>query len=137
MNGPDDFYIKDGALIEYCGPGGNVSVPYGIFEICDDAFRWGPVLRYITLPDSVVRIGDYAFSDCRDLVDINIPAKLISIGARAFAGCSNLRCLEIPGSVKSIGVEAFIRCDSLTISCPKGSYVERYAKEAGIPVKNV
>ncbi len=137
MNGPNDFYIKDGALIEYCGSGGNVSVPFGIFEISNDAFRWGPVLRYITLPDSIVRIGDYAFSDCRDLIDISIPKNLISIGARTFAGCTNLRRIDIPDSVKSIGPEAFYRCNNITIHCSRGSYVEGYAKEAGIPIKNV
>ncbi len=132
MNGPNDFNIKNGSLVEYCGSGGNVFVPQGVTEIGNDAFRWGPVLRYIILPDSIVRIGDYAFSDCRDLVDISIPLNLKSIGARAFAWCINLRHLEIPDSVKNIGPDAFYRCNNLTIRCPMGSYAEKYAREFGV-----
>ncbi len=137
MNGPDDFYIKNGSLVEYCGVGGDVSVPYGVSIIGNDAFRWGPVLRNITLPDSVLEIGDYAFSDCQELIDINIPVNLIRIGARAFAGCISLRRLDIPDRVIDIGEEAFIHCTNLTIHCPRGSYAEWYAKEAIIPYNNV
>lgn len=43
-----------------------------------------------TIPNSVTRIGNYAFLGCRGLVSITIPQNIVSIGWHAFNRCSNL-----------------------------------------------
>ncbi|MBO4698644.1 leucine-rich repeat protein [bacterium] len=42
----------------------------------------------IRVPDSIIRIGDYAFANCKGLTEI--PNSLEAIGNNAFSGCSNL-----------------------------------------------
>ena len=44
----------------------------------------------MTIPASVTRIGEGAFSDCYNLTSITIPASVTSIGAYAFQYCSRL-----------------------------------------------
>ena len=66
------------------------------------------------IPDSVVKICDYAFAGCFGLTDITIPNSVVEIGAQAFDCCSALTDIDIPSSVTKIGEYAFFRCSSLT-----------------------
>ncbi len=66
------------------------------------------------IPDSVTRIGAYAFYYCSGLTSIVIPDSVTSIGAYAFFACSGLTSIVIPDSVKSIGEDAFYNCTALT-----------------------
>ena len=66
------------------------------------------------IPDSVISIGDYAFSVCSGLTSITIPDSMTSIGMGAFAGCSGLNSVVIGNGVTSIGNGAFWGCNSLT-----------------------
>jgi autotransporter-associated beta strand protein len=45
---------------------------------------------------------------------VSIPASVITIGENAFAGCTRLTSVIIPASVKSIGAYAFFSCTSLS-----------------------
>ncbi|MGN0522316.1 MAG: leucine-rich repeat domain-containing protein, partial [Eubacterium sp.] len=65
------------------------------------------------IPDSVIEIGSYAFSQCKNLTSITIPDSVISIGDYAFHDCTSLTSVTIPNSVKSIGDYAFFYCTSL------------------------
>ena len=58
------------------------------------AFRYCSRLAYITIPDSVTSIGDYAFYDCWNLGSVTIPDSVTTIGAHAFAGCESLRSIN-------------------------------------------
>ena len=44
----------------------------------------------MTIPDSVISIGNGVFTDCDSLTSITIPDSVTSIGERAFSGCSGL-----------------------------------------------
>ncbi len=66
-----------------------------------------------TIPDSVVRIEDYAFYWCDALKEINIGASVSEIGVSAFYYCENLQSLTLPESLVYIGEEAFYYCRSL------------------------
>ena len=65
------------------------------------------------IPDSVISIGDLAFSGCRSLTDIVIPNSVTSIGESAFSCCGSLTRIVIPDSVTSIGDYAFCNCKTL------------------------
>ncbi|MBE6662476.1 MAG: leucine-rich repeat domain-containing protein [Ruminococcaceae bacterium] len=56
-----------------------------------------------------------------------------SLGWFAFSGCLGLKSVIIPSSVEKIEYGCFDGCPSLTISCAKGSFAEKYAKSYGIP----
>ena len=63
----------------------------------------------------VTDIRDWAFFSCSFLQSITLPGSIISIGERAFCGCSALTDITIPSSVKSIGSMAFDDCSSLSV----------------------
>ena len=71
-------------------------------------------IELYAIPDSVISIGDRAFSGCRSLSSIVIPNSVNSIGDRAFFGCRSLSCIVIPDSVTNIGEGAFSGCSSLS-----------------------
>ena len=75
----------------------------------------GVLVKDLLIPDSVTRIGRYAFSGCSGLTSITIPDSVTSIGERAFIGCSGLTSVAIGNSVTSIGYYAFYDCSGLTI----------------------
>ena len=51
-----------------------------------------------TIPNSVTRIGYYAFEDCTGLTSITIPNSVTSIGDWAFRGCTGLKDVYYTGS---------------------------------------
>lgn len=74
-----------------------------------------------TIPNSVISIGNYAFSGCSEMTTVTIPNSVIGIGRYAFASCSGLTNIPIPNSVTSIGKGAFYKCSGLTsITIPDG-----------------
>ncbi len=58
--------------------------------ISQGAFRYCDSLVNITIPDSVISIGENAFYSCYSLTSITIPAGVTQIGSQAFFGCSSL-----------------------------------------------
>lgn len=75
---------------------------------------WPSASGSVTIPNSVIYIGDEAFYGCKSLTSVTIPNSVISIGDHAFLSCSSLKSVTIPSSVKSIGWFAFSFCSSLT-----------------------
>lgn len=88
------------------------SILNGTLIICDNAFSWNDNLKKVTIPDSVITIGNYSFSMCRNLSKINIPHSIKNIEEKAF-WWTNLKQVTIPNSVIEIGDEAFSYCLSL------------------------
>ena len=44
----------------------------------------------LTIPDGIIEINKYAFTECKSLTSITIPDSVTIIGNRAFEGCSQL-----------------------------------------------
>lgn len=66
------------------------------------------------MPDNITAIGRWAFAYCLTGT-LTIPQSVVSIGAYAFLGCNGLTgLLNIPNSVTAIGTQAFSYCTGFT-----------------------
>ena len=66
-------------------------------------------LQSVSIPESVIRIEDYAFSNCSKIQSITIPEHVEYIGKSAFEWCSP-GYLNFPDGVLYIGKNAFRNC---------------------------
>ncbi len=92
-------------------------IPEGVKEIRARAF-WSSKIKSITLPNSLLKIGESAFGDCRELASIHFPSSLKEIDDDAFACCSSLREVDLPDTLDCIGDGVFSYCfdlESITI----------------------
>lgn len=64
----------------------------------------------LTIPNSIVTIGRYAFAGCEWLRNVTIPANVTTIENYAFSDCSGIDSITIPSSVASLGTGVFERC---------------------------
>ena len=89
--------------------------------------------RRVILPDSVTRIGDYAFHQCRALEKMRLPPDLNEIGTGAFSG-SGVREISLPVGIRRIPRMAFAQCESLEKAIlPEGLKIIDERAFAGCP----
>ena len=93
--GANAIIDKDnGELIAGCG---STVIPESVCRIGDYAFC-GQNIRYVNLSDNVVHIGCYAFANCNELREITIPSSVQSMGSKehpnVFYGC-NLHSVSV------------------------------------------
>ena len=107
-NIPSDYYgdIVIPSTVEYNGN------EYSVIAIEAQAFDRSYGLTSITIPNSVIFIGNHAFSECSNLKSVNIPSSVTDI-SYAYSGCTNLESVNIPNSVTDISNKTFYHCDSL------------------------
>lgn len=130
------FTVKDGVMrIQGTGDmydydGGHMQCPWdshaftkivvepGVTSIGAYAFSYrsdnGSPITEIQLPDTLNRIGKYAFDSCNSLAELKLPSSLIVIDQGAFEGCCNLTNITLPAGLITLGDGAFRGCSSLT-----------------------
>lgn len=69
---------------------------------------------YVELPDSVIEVGDYAFSYSPCLDSVKLSDNLKRLGRCAFHRCGRLRTLELPDSLLPRATWAFTFCPALS-----------------------
>ena len=97
---------------------GTVTIPGSVMRIGDGAFSFCSDLTGVTIPDSVTHIGNDAFRSCSGLTSVTIPDSVTSIGDGAFGYCSDLTSIKIPAGVTSIGARAFAQCGLESVTIP-------------------
>lgn len=91
----------------------------GITVIPNSMFE-GWRLSSIALPESIVTIGNNAFSGCISLSSIVLPATATYLGSGAFKDCSSLSFIKVPQGVNTIESYTFYGCKNLnTIEMPE------------------
>lgn len=101
-------------LTKYVGTDKDVVVPFGVYNICDNAFANSDI-RSVAFPSSVKYIGTCAFENCTNLERVHFNNNLKAISRSAFAGCTALKSVDLTGmsSLGCIDVCAFKKCTSL------------------------
>lgn len=82
----------------------------------DGASPWATYrdeITYISLPDGLTHIGNYAFRRCTKLASASLPSRLKSIGQGAFGFCQSITAITLPDSLTAIADKAFWGCDKL------------------------
>ncbi len=117
--------------------GGSFSIPDTVRRIGASAFSYGgtPNSRTLTIPNTVVSIGEFAFcgtqmysvilpdsvtsisdgmfQNCKYLKSVKLGNRVTEIGDWAFGWCSELTSISIPSTVRRIGKGAFNECTKL------------------------
>ena len=81
-------------------------IPHGVRTIQDYAFN-GTNLKRITIPDTVIFIGQYAFADCRLLDDVVLPPRIDKIRKATFQNCTSLSTVKLTKATYRIETGAF------------------------------
>lgn len=110
------LYDKDVTKVMLCprAKSGEISIPNTVTKIGDSAFSGCSKLESIVIPDAVTEIGSSAFSGCTGLESIIIPDEIISINSSVFRNCSRLKNVILPEGLISINYAAFGECSSLS-----------------------
>ncbi len=108
---PDGLTYLDNTLYLAKNPeNGNVTVNEGIKSIAGKAFDKSRDVTSVTLPSSLVTIGEDAFASTK-IKSIRIPEGVRYVGYDAFAYCSELETVYMPSTVEVIDDYAFDSAD--------------------------
>ena len=124
MTLPESLTLIDEYAFYGCKKWDSVSLPDSLITIGEGAFEQCGMTE-ITIPKSVKKIGVATFFDCRQLRAITLNGGLVSIGREAFFGCRKLEKIIIKNGVASIFDNMFKECESLlSLSIPSSvSYI--------------
>ena len=109
----------------------SVTIPNSVVFIGNEAFKSCSNLTGIVFESGsqLLTIDDNAFRDCSNLTSVTIPNSVETIGQYSFSGCSNLTSVTIPDLVETIGQNSFAGCFRLT-SLTIGNSVESIGQSA-------
>ncbi|HIR37948.1 MAG TPA: leucine-rich repeat domain-containing protein [Candidatus Limisoma gallistercoris] len=127
----DNAFSDCTALTYFDIPAATVSIGASVFEGCegltsirfesgselsdiaDRTFYGCTGLLSMSLPESVVGIGESAFYGCTGLLSMNLPENVTTVGKSAFYGCSGLAMMSLGESLETVGESAFQDCSAL------------------------
>ncbi len=67
----------------------------------------------VSMPDSVLEIGSYAFGFCENLSQVSLSSKIRRLGESSFYGCTNLKGITLPEGIEIIEEQTFSDCENL------------------------
>ncbi|MBE6574120.1 MAG: hypothetical protein E7652_06985 [Ruminococcaceae bacterium] len=91
-----------------------VIIEEGVTSVGDRSFSYFENLSKVTLPETLERIGDFAFFECSNINELIIPDKVTYIGERCFTYCGSLSKVNIPKGVEEIKESTFDGASSIT-----------------------
>lgn len=105
-NGSNFLIVGDGILIGYKGTDASVTIPENVKKITSEVFMNHSEITSVTLPNSLISIGEDAFNGCNKLSDISGGSYIQNIKDRAFANTA-ISTIRISTDVTNIGLGAF------------------------------
>lgn len=112
----------------------SVTLPESLVAIGEEAFHNASALTAITLPGTVTEIGRDAFGGTA-ITEMNIPLGMAEIPFGTFSNCLSLKRVTLPEGLIEIGSYAFMGCENLAeITLPEslryirsGAFMDCYA----------
>ena len=95
------------------GLSGEITLPESVEKIGDYAFCLNSSLEKVVMGSKVTYIGNSAFTWCQNLTEINIPDSVTEIGESAFSLCMKLENIHVPNSITMLNKSVFSNCSSL------------------------
>lgn len=86
-----------------------VKLPESVVRIDDYAFYGSESIKNVTLPQTLTYIGKAAFEGT-GITKVVLPERLTDIAEKMFLECRKLESIYIPKAVQTIGKEAFKDC---------------------------
>lgn len=113
------IYVNNGTITGFDVPtkfDGFLDLP-SVESIAPNVFANQTQITSVTIPKTLVSIGEGAFSGCTDLevVYFENNGDLVEIGARAFENCASLNEMTLPDTLERLRTKAFLNCSSLGI----------------------
>lgn len=124
--------VGDGILIAYEGNKKRVSIPNGVKKIAGSVFYNRTDITSVTLPSSLIEVGESAFESCSSLASVSGGKNLEVIRDKAFSGCP-ITEIQIPETVTEIGRDAF---DEANLAAGTAVVVFQGSKLPGISYTN-
>ena len=93
-------------ITKYLGSDSQLVIPdtldgYKVIGIDPNVFKENNTLVSVSIPDSVLTIGEGAFLGCENLSSVKLSKSVNKIGGFAFGYCPSLTSIEIPKSLES------------------------------------
>ena len=109
----------------------SLTLPDGITEIGNYAFRYCKLLTELTIPSTVEKLGQSVFEDCAGLTAMTLPNSITTVGSYLFKNCTGLTSVTLPNNLNTITYAMFNGCKALTaIDIPASvTKIEGYAFE--------
>ena len=118
--------------------------------------KCGQSVETIILPDTIRKVGQWAFMDCSKLSQVELNEGLEKLDGSAFGLCDSLKELYIPEScflkflngedpntrelsIPEYGsdIDRILARTNITLLCKPGSLAEQYALKRGYPIKHI
>lgn len=121
LNNDEQSYTAYVSNFGYNGPGTELVIPShyeGLpVTIVKDLHLSDSDVERVVLPDTVIELGNYAFSNSK-VKEVVFSKNLQEIGDCVFSGCVNLTHVELPEGLKIIGASAFRNTSLVKIVLP-------------------
>lgn len=128
------FSSMDGVLFDkaqtvlICYPASHVgyqyTVPKTVKKIEDFAFSGARNLRKIKLNEGLVEIGDCGFEGCNGLTEMEFPETVQGLGDVAMQGCESIRTIHIPAELQYIDSSALPdELESITVAPDNPAFI--------------
>lgn len=121
LNDDEQSYTAYTTPSGYNGPGTELVIPSHYKDlpvtVVKDLHLSKSDVERVVLPDTVIELGDYAFSDSK-VKDVVFSKNLQKIGDCAFSGCTSLTQVDLPEGLVEIGASAFRRTSLTSLVLP-------------------
>lgn len=91
----------------------HISVPDNVTRLGRGCFKNNCIIQSVKIPNTVRSFGAGCFQGCRCLEEVNIPSDVVFLPDFCFQGCRRLKSIEVPYGVRAFGNYCFCGCESL------------------------